>query len=178
MPITNPAPPVKATANRPTAAQKKAELTASGKLTARTEAIASLGQFAQMPLMITKQFADAGAISLHWPKISEEIAKLADSNEQVAKIVDPLMQVGPYAGLIAAVMPFVVQILVNHGRVPAGAAGSVPATTLASQVEAGLAENELQALIIQRDAERKSAEVRKQIETARKNITGEVVNAA
>jgi hypothetical protein len=120
--------------------------------------------------MITKQYADVGAVSLHWPKISEEIAKLADTNEQVASLVDPLMKVGPYAGIITAVMPFAVQIAVNHGRVTAGAMGSVPATTLSSQVETSLAQNELEALTIQRDAEQKSAQMRQEIAAARKAL--------
>lgn len=170
MPILNTPPPTKATANK-SAAVKKAEATKAEITSARAQAVTELGQFAQLPLMITHQYADVGAIQLHWPNVSQEIAKLADSNEQVAKIIDPLMQVGPYAGLITAVMPFAVQILVNHGRVTAGAGGSVSPTTLSSQVEASLAENELQALVIQRDAEAKAAQVRKEIETARKQVT-------
>jgi hypothetical protein len=162
------APPTKATANKPSG--KTVAATASDVTKARTEAITSLGQFAQLPLMITKQYADVGAIELHWPKVSAEIANLAATNEQVAKIVDPMMQVGPYAGLITAVMPMLVQVLVNHGRVTPGAAGSVSPTTLSSQVEASLAETELESLTIQRDAERKSAEVRQQIAAQRKAL--------
>jgi hypothetical protein len=164
------APPVKATANKSTAKQTAANKAESDIITARKEAVASLGQFAQIPLMITKQYADVGAVQLHWPKVSEEIAKLASTNDQVAKIVDPLMQVGPYAGLIAAVMPFVMQLAANHGRVTPGAAGTVSPVTLSSQVEASIAENELQALTIQRDAEQKAAAVRREIDMSRKAL--------
>jgi hypothetical protein len=177
MPIVNTAPPAKATANKSTVKQTAAAKSASDITAARTEAVTALGQFAQVPLMIMKQHADVGAIDLHWKNISGEIAKLAASNEQVAKIVDPLMTVGPYAGIITAVMPLAVQILVNHGRIPAGAAGSVPATTLSSQVESAIAERELQALTIQRDAEQKSAAMRREIENARKILTEETSNA-
>lgn len=170
------APAAKSTPNK--ASGKATAATASDVTKSRAEAVTSLGQFAQLPLMITKQYADVGALSLHWPKISEEIAKLADTNEQVASLVDPLMKVGPYAGLIATVMPFAVQIAVNHGRVTAGAMGSVPATTLSSQVETSLAENELQALTIQRDAEKKAAQMRKEIADARKNLEEETANVA
>jgi hypothetical protein len=171
MPITNAtAPAARTTPNKPSAAQAKKTAADSEMTTARIEAVTSLGQFAQLPLMITKQYADAGALQVHWPAISTEIGKLASADERVAKIIDPLMQVGPYAGIIAAIMPFIVQIGVNHKRIPAGSMGSVPATTLSSQIESGLAKNELQALTIQRDAEAESAKVRKEIELARKGL--------
>lgn len=164
MPITNNPPPVKGTIStsaRP--ARKIAATTAK-----RTEAISQLGMFAQVPLIATRQFADVGAINLHWPKISEEIAKLADQDEQVAKIIDPLLQVGPYAGLIAAVLPLVMQVAVNHGRMSPGAMGTQPKSALSAQVESALAQQELEALQIQLQAERDSAKMRKEIEDSRK----------
>lgn len=176
MPVTvskaSSAPPSKATANKSTAKGTTAP-TVSDVTTARADAVKALGQFAQMPLMFTRQYADVGTISLHWPKVSEEIAKLAASNEQVARIVDPLMTVGPYAGLIMAVMPMFAQIAVNHGRAPVGVAGSVPPVALSSQVEAEMARNELQALTIQRDAEMQAAAMRKEIDDQRRQIEAE-----
>jgi hypothetical protein len=172
MPIVGTVPPVKATANKSSAAGK-AQIALDEITKARTEAVTELGQFVQLPLMLTKQYADVGAISLHWPKISGEIGKLAATNEQIAKLVDPLMTVGPYAGLITAVMPLVAQIAVNHGRVSAGVANTVPASTLSSQIETAMAQSELEALKIQRDAEKEAASVRKQIADARKAATEE-----
>jgi hypothetical protein len=174
MPIVSKAPPARTTPNKSATAAAKASAKADDITAARTEAVTSLGQFVQLPLMITKQYADVGAIELHWPKVSAEIAKLAATNEQVAKIVDPMMQVGPYAGIITAVLPFAVQIMVNHNRVTPGAAGSVSPSTLSSQVEASLAETELQSLIIQRDAEKKAADVRKEIENQRRALADSI----
>lgn len=162
------APPVKANANKTTAKAAPAkEMTVTE---ARTAAVAQLGQLAQLPLMFTKNYADMGAIALHWPNVAGEIAKLADTNEQIAKLVDPLMQVGPYAGLIGATLPLLVQVAVNHKRVQPGAMNSVPPSTLSAQIEAGLAETELQALQLQADAERKSAEMRNSIAAQRKAL--------
>jgi hypothetical protein len=180
MPITNAAPPVRATANKSSATVKKAtaaELAAVEKTTARAQALIDLGQFAQLPLMITKQYADAGAFQVHWPNISKEVAKLADTDERIAKIIDPLMQVGPYVGILAAVTPFIVQIAVNHHRIPAGSMGSVPAITLTSQIEAGLAKSELEALTIQRNAEAEAATVRREIDHARRALTDSMAAA-
>jgi hypothetical protein len=165
MPITNAPPPV---VKKPAATAKPVR--ESGLTKDRTDALASLGQLAQVPLIATKQYADAGAVSMYWPNVASEIAKLADSQPAIAKLVDPLMQVGPYAALIAAGLPFLLQIGVNHKMISAGAMGTVPASTLSAQIESSLAKQELEALTIQRDAERESAEMRREIDDSRKAL--------
>lgn len=163
------APALKTTKNvssTATKAPKESTLTKD-----RAEALTSLGQFAQVPLIATKQFADAGAVSMYWPGVATELAKLAETQPAIAKLVDPLMQVGPYSAIIMAVLPFVLQIGVNHKMVSPGAMGTVPATTLSSQVEASLARQELEALTIQRDAEKEAAEMRAEIAASRKALT-------
>lgn len=165
MPITNAPPPSTKNTSSTTKVSKADSLTKD-----RAEALTSLGQFAQVPLIATKQFADAGAVSLYWPGVATEVAKLAESQPAIAKLIDPLMQVGPYSALIMAVLPFVLQIGVNHGMVSAGAMGTVPKTSLSAQVEASLAKQELEALTIQRDAERESAAVRQEIAESRKAL--------
>jgi hypothetical protein len=176
VPITNQPPPVNPAAK---AAKPKAD---SAVTKARAETLVSLGQIAQVPLIATKQFADAGAVALHWPNVAREVARLAESQPQIAKLVDPLMQVGPYAGLITAVLPFVLQLGVNHGRVPAGAMGTVPATSLAAQIETSLAKQELEALKIQFDAEKEANDTRAEIQKQRDEFSffksAEVVSAA
>jgi len=137
----------------------------------REEAVAGFGQLAQAPLIALRQYADAGAIGLHWPKISHEIAALADSQEQVARLIDPLIKIGPYTGLITAILPFVLQIGVNHGRVPAGAMGTVPAASITAQVEASLAIIELEALQQQAEAEKSAQAMREQINKSRQEVT-------
>lgn len=165
MPMLNAtAPAAKKVPNTSTArVAKETELTAK-----RSEAITSLGQFAQIPLMATKQFADVGTIAMHWPNVSKELAKLAETTPVIARIVDPLMQVGPYAGLIAAVMPMVMQFGVNHNRMVPGAMGTMPATAISAQVEAQAAQQELEALSIQLQAEKAAAAVRQEIAEARR----------
>ena|ERR1700722_5318216 len=166
MPITDNSPPPKTTA-----ATARPRATKSSALTqARTEALTGLGQLAQVPLIATRQFADAGAVSAYWPNISKEVAKLAEDNEQIARLVDPLMQVGPYAGLVTAVLPFILQIAVNHKRLSAGAMGTVPAESLAAQVESSLAQQEMQALQVQLQSEREAAALREQILKQRQEL--------
>jgi hypothetical protein len=172
MPITNPGPPpVKKTATAKPVALSPVSVK-------RQDAIASLGALAQVPLIAVKLYADAGAVSLYWPKIAREISLLADTNEQIAKLVDPLMQVGPYAGLITAVLPFALQIGVNHKRLPAGAMGTVPASTLAAQIETALAKAELEALRTQYEAERQSRAMRDDILNARRAMDEALADAA
>jgi len=118
-------------------------------------------------LIALKQYADAGAIGLYWPKISEEIADLAESQEQVGRLIDPLIKIGPYTGLITAVLPMILQIGVNHNRVPAGAMGTVPAASLTARVEASLAAVELEALQAQAEAEKAAADMREEINKSR-----------
>lgn len=162
-------PPVKTSKPTSVAAQKSSAVTA-----ARTEALNGIGQLIQLPLLITKQHADAGAVGLHWPNVARETAKLAETEPRIAKVIDVLLQVGPYAGLIAAVLPFAVQIGVNHGRLAAGAMGSVPAVTLESQVQASIAQAELQGLRIQQEAQQEAARIRAEIQRSRE----ELANAA
>jgi len=62
------------------------------------------------------------------------------------------------------------QIAVNHGRVAAGAMGTVPANSLAAQVEAGLAQAEMEALQTQLQAEQAAQAMRDQIRQQRKSM--------
>jgi hypothetical protein len=136
----------------------------------RTEAINGLGQLAQAPLLATKQYADAGAIGVHWNGIAEEIAGLAESQPAIANVIDPLIKIGPYTGLVMAILPFFAQIAVNHGRIAAGAMGTVPGNSLAAQIEASLAQAEMEALAAQLAAERAAQQLRDEIKRARKDM--------
>jgi hypothetical protein len=165
MPITNTAPAPNTTRN--TSSATRVTVKVSATLKARTEALVGFGQLGQVPLIATRQYADCGAISLHWPHVAEEIAKLADSQPVIAKFIDPLIQIGPYTGLVTAVLPFILQIGVNHGVFAPGAMGTVPTVTLTAQVESSLAQQELEALYLQRDAEKAAAAIRREINEAR-----------
>jgi hypothetical protein len=136
----------------------------------RKDALDGLGQLAQVPLLATKQFADAGAVGVHWPNISKELSELAESQPAIASVIDPLIKVGPYTGLVAAILPFFMQIAVNHGRVTAGAMGTVPANALAAQIEASLAAAEMEALQSQLEAEKAAQQIRDRIKQQRKDM--------
>jgi hypothetical protein len=171
MPIEFAAPPPKSTPNTPSSSPRRS----TPRLTQeREEAVAQLGMFAQVPLMATKQLADAATIGLHWPKVAAEVAKLAESQEAVANLIDPLMKVGPYAGLIAAVIPLVMQLGVNHGRIKPGSMGTVPAVSLQAQMETALANAELEATRTQLTAEKAAAAMRNEIAEARAKLTQEM----
>jgi hypothetical protein len=117
-----------------------------------------------------RQYADAGTIGLHWPNISEELATLAETQPVIANFVDPLIKVGPYTGLVMAILPFFTQIAVNHGRIPAGAMGTQPGNSIAAQVEASLAQAEMESLTAQLQAEKAAQALRDEIKLARKQM--------
>lgn len=111
-------PPAKRGPGRPRKVASETTQTKTTKLAAREEAVGGIFQMVSFGLLMAGQVPDAGAVAEHGPKIATQTAILADDNEGVAKIVDFLTAVGPYAGLFSAVLPLALQILVNHGRVP------------------------------------------------------------
>jgi hypothetical protein len=44
---------------------------------------------------------------------------LAESNDGIASVVDYLTEAGPYMGLLTVMLPFVLQLAANHGRIDA-----------------------------------------------------------
>jgi hypothetical protein len=165
--IDSTSPPLRAAPSgaKPTAGK----VTSTPSLTrARTDTLVGLGQLAQVPLVATKQYADAGAVALYWPTIAKEVAILAESQEAIANIIDPLMKVGPYTGLVAAILPLILQIGVNHGRIQPGAMGTVPASTLSAQIETALAQGELEALKTQVQAEKAAQALREELNESRR----------
>lgn len=103
--------PQKTPSARPTVKDKKTR--------ERAEGIGGLFQLAAFGLLVSGQRADAIAVASHGPNIATETAKIADTNEQFARVADQLADMGPYGALITAVTPMIVQILVNHGRLKA-----------------------------------------------------------
>jgi len=148
MAITSTPPPVK----RTTANTTKVTTSASRKKD-REEAVAGIGQLAQVPLVALGQLADAATIGMRWPAVAHEVAELADKDERIGKLCDVLLQVGPYAGLIAAVMPMAMQFMVNHGKVSAGSMGTVSPTVLEAQMKTAIMQMEMQAKRQQMEAE-------------------------
>ena len=129
---------------------------ASKKTAANEVALNGIAQIAGFALIMGGQYADAGAVGQHMPGIAHEVAVLADSNERVANAIGYLTEVGPYAGLMTAVMPLALQILANHNRIPAdkvAAAGVVSPATLEAHVRTEMAQAEAFAMAQQREAE-------------------------
>jgi len=83
----------------------------------RREALTGIGQLASLFAVVRGQYADAGAIAEHGPKLSVELANLGDGNETIASWLDYLCQSGPYMGILSAGLPFFLQLAVNHGRI-------------------------------------------------------------
>jgi hypothetical protein len=87
--------------------------------------INGIGQMVAFGLSFTSP-VDAAAVMGHTPNIAEALNTLAAVKPEVAAVLDKLMSAGPYGEILMAVVPLVVQILVNHQRIPAGMLGSVP----------------------------------------------------
>ena len=126
----------------------------------RQEALNGVLQVGQLAALTFGQFSDAGAIGMHGPKLVSEVVALAESNSKVASKVDLLIEIGPYAGIVAAAIPFLAQIFVNHGVVKAemfANAGVVPPDQL---------EKEMKLTIMRRalDTQRQQAEMEAEME--------------
>lgn len=104
----------------------------------RQEALNGVLQVGQLACLTFGQFSDAGAIGMHGPKLASEVVALAENNSKVASKVDLLIEVGPYAGIVAAAIPFLAQLFVNHGIVKAEVfanAGVVPPDQLEAEMK-------------------------------------------
>lgn len=123
---------------------------------ARAQAVRGVFELVTIPLTLTGNYADVGAVKIHSPGIATELANVAENQETLAKAIDSLNYVGPYAALVAAIMPLAFQIAVNHNRLPASAAASagvVPKESLEAQVKASMARQQAEAMQAQHEAE-------------------------
>jgi len=126
----------------------------------RQEALNGVLQVGQLAALTFGQFSDAGAIGMHGPKLVSEVVALADNNSKVASKVDLLIEIGPYAGIVAAAIPFLAQLFVNHGIVKAEVfanAGVVPPEQLDQQMKLVIMQRTLDA---QKEQARMEAEMR------------------
>jgi hypothetical protein len=177
MPVTidATAPPRKATVAK--AADSGSGPAMSRKAKERAEGLAGIGQLVYAGLLFARQPADAGAINKFFPPVTVEVAKLADSNDKIAEVLDKLNEIGPYAGLITAVTPLIMQLLVNHDRVPATAVASlgvVSKTTLEAEVEAEIMRAEMHAMKMQMEVQQQREEMRKEYEAFADSIKDNV----
>jgi hypothetical protein len=154
--------------NKPTApprtskAAQTAAKKASGKRQEREDAANGIGQLAAFGAIIVGYHADAGAIMKYGPGIAHELANIAENNAGMARSLDYLTEVGPYAGLITVTLPLVAQILANHNIAKAehlAGLGVVHPDALAAKVKTDLARQAAQAMAEQRAAETELAEM-------------------
>lgn len=129
------------------------------KTSTREDAMNGLVQLGTFGLIITKQYADAGAIKKHGPGLVHEIAVAAEKDVKLAKAIDSTASVGPYGAIIAAAMPLVLQLLANH-KVLNGdltAVGVISPAALAAEAKAEEARQTAAALRMQQEAEQELA---------------------
>lgn len=115
--------------------------TTGGNTERRAKGLKDLSGLGVGILVMTRQYADAGALTNHGDPIADEVAKLADQHEGVASVVDKMLESGPYAGLIAAVVPLAMQLAVNHGIIkgaPSMGGKVVPKEVLEAHVKGEL----------------------------------------
>lgn len=126
----------------------------------RYEGLLGLAQLGQGICLMAGLHADAMTIGRLFPPVAKEIANIADDNETIAQPLDFIIKIGPYGALIAAGMPFVMQILANHKVIdPAKAIGQVVAPeVLEAQMKADIMRAQAEAMQMQQQAIREANE--------------------
>jgi hypothetical protein len=174
MPINAPAAPAAKTPRTTGTAKTTGKTLAStGKTAAREEGLQGVMQIAAAIALMTKNYADAGALDMHGPPVCHEIAVLAEDSEPIANICDRLNTVGPYAALLTATLPLVMQMLVNHGKMDAGVAGGfggkiMSKEALAARTKAEVDKQTAAFLREAAEAEAEAAKTQAEIETLRR----------
>lgn len=174
MPITAAAPPPPKTP-RKTAASAPAASHPADKTTERSQGLKGWAQIGEAFLIGFRQYADAATVSMYSPPVCDEVAKLAEDNDKIASIVDPVVSTGPYGALLAALLPMFAQLAVNHGRIKAGAMGTVSPDLLTARVEADLARAQARALREQQEAEAEAERLQQEIQRTRAVVPSRVV---
>lgn len=78
---------------------------------------------------------DSAAVLLHGPMLAQAVNETAKVDARLAALLERITAVGPYGMIIAAAAPLVLQILANHGVMPANRdAGVLPPEELISRV--------------------------------------------
>lgn len=127
----------------------------------RQEALDGVLQLTQFGCLAFGNFADAGAIGVFGPPMATEVVNLAKDNSKVAEKVDLLITVGPYAGLVAATIPFLAQLMVNHKVFKAEQFGN------AGVMEPEMLETQMKTQVLHRAAEVRREQMEAQEKLAR-----------
>lgn len=110
--VTDKPPPVQAAKQPPKGAP------AAGEPRDYTEDLFGVAALAHGSLCAAGQLADAGAVKHHAPRIVPALNRAAQENPTIRRGVEWMLKGGAVGALVAAVLPFALQIGVNHGRVP------------------------------------------------------------
>lgn len=152
------APPVKRAAAKkavPPPASTAPETPAKPLAQQRYEGLLGLAQLGQGICLMAGLHADAMTIGKLFPPVAVEVVKIAEDNEAVSQPLDFIIKVGPYGALIAAGMPFVMQLLANHKVIDATKAmgqGIVPPEVLEAQMKAEVMRMQAEAMQAQQQA--------------------------
>jgi len=144
----------------------------------REDALNGLFQLGGVVAMAFGKWADAGAINTHGPTISTETVKIADKYEAVGKSIDALAQVSPFAGLVAAVTPLIIQLAANHKMISptqASALGATDPQVLSQQMQIEANRQAIQVQLKMAEEKRamdaELAELQREMEAARERET-------
>lgn len=111
------------------------------------DAIRGILQLPAAALIITGQrlesvpiVADGATILVHGPQVAEAIEELARNDPRVMALLEKVLAFGPYGALLAALFPFVAQLVRNHNEEAAPILGgfgavSAPAIINAASLE-------------------------------------------
>lgn len=153
---------------RMTKANKEA-MAAEELKSARADGLKGMAQLLQFGLIGFRQYADAATVGIYGEKLCDELAELAETNSYIAAGTDFLIKAGPFAGLLAVVMPMTVQIMANHRLIkPASIPGVniIPPEILEAQQKAELMRMQAEAVRKQQEAEREMREAMLEMQKA------------
>lgn len=142
---------------------------APSKAEYRERGLNGLAQLGMGLCSITGLYADAATISQFFPPISHELAKVADSNETIAKPIDFLIEIGPYGALIGVVMPFAMQVAANHGWIDASrlaGQGVMPPAVMEARAKAQMLQMAAEAKRAQNEALAQAQAAQREFEEA------------
>lgn len=163
------APPKKAAPRTGTRSTAKAPVTVEQTLAQkRQEGLMGLAQLSQAICVMVGQYADAATIGKYSPPLTQEVAELADTYDVIAAPIDMLIKMGPFGGLLAAGLPFALQILANHGRLDAtrlSAQGVVPPAVLEAQMTAEVMRMQAEMLAAQKKAMAEAQQAKDELAT-------------
>jgi hypothetical protein len=95
---------------------------------------------AAAPLAIAGQanvaaLADAATLTVYADPVADGFQQVAETDARVAAVLDRVMQVGPYAAIIAPLIGLVTQLGVNHRLVPEALGAQLGAMSPAAIIE-------------------------------------------